>query len=1540
MIRSRRQAHLPAPSRTSEACLCPCVHAQLALIQDMQPFQAEQDFLTARFCDLSSDGTSFARCLDEMERILGPDEATDQMSLLCEYTCEQAAHLLREEQNQMRREQDSGPGWALSVGSKWCDRIFTHGKSWEIRGCHCRKHLHERIAIARAGTGQLVGEVTIGESREVSWQELEAAVDLHHIQDLSVLRYKKPHAWVLQDVQAYVEPRPYVHPTGCVNWIPLRQTGARGRRPSDAKPSRKTDPRRDASKKTSGRSAWEKLLERRQSSASYSTLQRDEYARAERARLARLARKFPTIYSRQPEELGWMSMRARAFQNWCRFGCSSMCPVCDRMAPQPYRAGAKTKRPDCDATLVKCSHCKTESEQGYSVPKPEDVPRRLRRLRPEVVEALRPFTVHCGREERAMHGYAVHTDMLRFSFKKNTVEAALAGLAPVHRKRGEKALLYLLDATDSAYAKFWRLHHRFLYARRRRLRNGDIQQDSPVKRLPVNFLETVGLECALWPHLYWRTDMTETFARSRDSRRVGKRRRCAAWDDVDDEDEGGDTSRRHSAKASFLAKARSSVLGYATDGLLLQYVYDLWLFTTVGGARNSTSGTTREALASKPYSPELWKHYHAALVDLQKQLGLPQLFVTVAPYEWSLPYHVSLEDELYKCLRQRLHGPTAETLHVAHVLSQAVKGLLTGANERARGPQHSHVFSTSATGSVRAWVARLEFQDGKRQRRNYGATQAYHGRGAVHVHILLWLQDMERMDLAGQIRADIPGDDEPQLRDLVLGSQLDWTTSGWPLRKEPTRVSPDTGLLELHHPEEAYAKHCRAYLVDVLSALQCHVDVIASDGRSMILKYCASTSFAQRAVCSFRPGNHLGYLPKFSSSFAQEMLNDQATGFSLARRILSDYHPLQPEMVLQLAAQQLPQFLSPAVVRKFCVPVPWLRDPPKLVRNYMASPWRRAGMSLLQYLRLAGANGQIAQCYRRHHRIAQISQPLIPWINTCPELGKILVACNMYSYTSHLYFGQWLILHVPFKRLEDLWDDRVNCLPEELRYLGLCLLHRPTFWRTPVGLVEQMETEARTASYIKNVVAQVQARIELVDAYLSGQLQRGPADATPPADAPSSINVSSFAPEQSFVYTTLQERVQVAMRERWPDDADEDAWRHWLLTSDTADVRRPLAVLGPAGSGKSTAVQAVLRAAVRNGARVGVACPTGLLASRYKIENPDLDVDTLHGMFALHKPEIATLEMMSCYDLIVIDEIGQVPLWVFERILRLWDASERRTALVFVGDFCQLRGPDGTLATQSLRWPDTQVLHLRSMRRCKCDRLRWKLELLRGAVPSGPQLKKLLRGHSVDRSGGPPTFDTVAAVLAKKPTTQFVTISRRGSAVLNALATRALFGEREPLGVVLADPDDNSWNFRGLQRTGAEPVRLAVFEGMRVTITRNEDKQHGFVNGMGGCVRRLRRSGVEVLLDNGKVALVHPTTQEYELSDGSTRSTTALPLRPGYSTTLHKIQGATLEHLTIWLDVPFVRGAAYVALSRVRKDQDWQFLGAIHRKHCMPAECP
>ena len=46
------------------------------------------------------------------------------------------------------------------------------------------------------------------------------------------------------------------------------------------------------------------------------------------------------------------------------------------------------------------------------------------------------------------------------------------------------------------------------------------------------------------------------------------------------------------------------------------------------------------------------------------------------------------------------------------------------------------------------------------------------------------------------------------------------------------------------------------------------------------------------------------------------------------------------------------------------------------------------------------------------------------------------------------------------------------------------------------------------------------------------------------------------------------------------------------------------------------------------------------------------------------------------------------------------------------------------------------------------------------------------------------------------------------------------------------------------------------------------------------------------------------------------------PVRLGYASTLHKVQGATLGHVTLWLDITNMPAAAYVALSRVRYDRN------------------
>jgi ATP-dependent exoDNAse (exonuclease V) alpha subunit len=114
-------------------------------------------------------------------------------------------------------------------------------------------------------------------------------------------------------------------------------------------------------------------------------------------------------------------------------------------------------------------------------------------------------------------------------------------------------------------------------------------------------------------------------------------------------------------------------------------------------------------------------------------------------------------------------------------------------------------------------------------------------------------------------------------------------------------------------------------------------------------------------------------------------------------------------------------------------------------------------------------------------------------------------------------------------------------------------------------------------------------------------------------------------------------------------------------------------------------------------------------------------------------------------------------------------------------------------------------------------------------------------------------------------------------------------------------------------------------------ITRNANKQNDFVNGMGCEVLERDPYGVLVRTDTGKRLLVHPMT------DPETKSV-YFPLRHGYATTLHKVQGATLEHMTMWLDKPWWPAAAYVALSRVQYDSSWRFVGDMKPKHFVPAE--
>ena len=555
-------------------------------------------------------------------------------------------------------------------------------------------------------------------------------------------------------------------------------------------------------------------------------------------------------------------------------------------------------------------------------------------------------------------------------------------------------------------------------------------------QLPRRALEEEGIECAAWPQLHPATAMCETHIRLADARRQ-ERRRSRAADGEESEGElegsGGEAeadpaeaeapldfarSNRNTAKSSYLAKVLSPVLGYGADYELFQFVYDLWLWSSLGAKKNAVQAPLRLAMAGYAFSPE---YRHAALIDVVKQLGLPTLFITVAPYEWSFPAHAWVEDEACKLLRAKLRLPVAESLHLAHVLAELAQGLLTGARSVGKGQAwKSHIFSAkdgSGGRTVLNFFGRLEYQDGKRKRyvnEQEAATQFYHGRGTAHLHMLVWLRHVEAVKLEEAVSASTP-EDNPGLASLVEGSQRSWTGSGWPRRDEPSQYDAAAGLLRLHHSAQDFCKRnkkgvpegIRAYLPEVLASLWCHTDVQLSDGRGMLLKYCSGYAeifrqlydgLAQRRLQRLRGGQaRPDRLPPARAR------DDLAAGHAMVLAGLRGQHPAAlpgPSALEGRLPGARPAVHEQRVARgrdaSHRVP-PKDKRPREDPQETRAPPQGRGGRGPQHNPRPCGLGQQRAVPGRgRHSRDVSVA---------------------LYN---DKYYGQWALLNVPFRSMDEL----------------------------------------------------------------------------------------------------------------------------------------------------------------------------------------------------------------------------------------------------------------------------------------------------------------------------------------------------------------------------------------------------------------------------------------------------------------------------------------------------------------------------------------
>ena len=271
--------------------------------------------------------------------------------------------------------------------------------------------------------------------------------------------------------------------------------------------------------------------------------------------------------------------------------------------------------------------------------------------------------------------------------------------------------------------------------------------------------------------------------------------------------------------------------------------------------------------------------------------------------------------------------------------------------------------------------------------------------------------------------------------------------------------------------------------------------------------------------------------------------------------------------------------------------------------------------------------------------------PLEAFANSYKTRGEKLIAASTNSMLNDRYYAQWLALNRPFRKLEDFQEkapevmEKVN---EKYRNFALCLHHAPDFWNNDDAIRSAMELEAHNKAFVETILNKVRAQRHIVKRYLEGDI---PVDAEVTSSADSAASaVREHGRVEKHKLTRSQKRLKEKMSQQMETalaacQAQTDEELESCIAK--AAEHKILFASGPPGTGKTHVIHEQVRKWKRQGARILFALPTGQLASEVRSVHPDVDVDTSHGAFLLHKPLKEAMAILTQYELVVIDEVGQ-----------------------------------------------------------------------------------------------------------------------------------------------------------------------------------------------------------------------------------------------------------------------------------------------------------
>ncbi len=383
-------------------------------------------------------------------------------------------------------------------------------------------------------------------------------------------------------------------------------------------------------------------------------------------------------------------------------------------------------------------------------------------------------------------------------------------------------------------------------------------------------------------------------------------------------------------------------------------------------------------------------------------------------------------------------------------------------------------------------------------------------------------------------------------------------------------------------------------------------------------------------------------------------------------------------------------------------------------------------------------------------------------------------------------------------------------------------------------------------------------------------------------------------------------------------------------------------VSGPAGTGKSYVVQALIAFLQKQNVRVGITGLTGVAAFA-------IGGQTLHsfcGVGLADEPVSELLkrvyknrkakERMEAIDVLFIDEVsmakGDLLNKVNEvmKVIRYNDSAFGGVQLVMSVDWLQLppvfKGDEvQELAFQCAAWAEAKVetIVLKEQMRQRGD----------------TTLLKVLGDVRVGDTDSLHLLDSRIGAVFPADGIEAVRIFCRNVDVdrYNADRLAALPGE---IKTYTARDTGMPYHTDAFNKNCPAPQNLHLKVGAQVMLLVNESVEDGFVNGSVGIVKAFGPDGVTVQFKQGSLLVGHNDwhiKEQEVMMDKKMRVKTVatrrqIPLKVCYATSVHKAQGQTLDRAVIDVSEAFAEGQTYCALSRVRDLESLSLVGKIpHR---------